>query len=182
MSAHNNESMGEVLPNLWVGNLMSVSKLLQTQAAPPHLHLTTSITIISVLSNKNLIRLVKDILEQYRLKQGTDDVNSATCIRHEVIELKDVAESDLLSMLPDALKLIDKALGHCQTISDYDNHYRNSHAIPICDKTDNEECDTNGQQRRICLVHCARGASRSCSVVIAYLQVFRRSIATCKKS
>ena len=94
MSAHNNESMGEVLPGLWVGNLMSVSKLLQTQAAPPHLHLT--ITIISVLSNQNLIRLATDILEQYRLKQGTDDVNSATCIRHEVIELKDLAESDLL--------------------------------------------------------------------------------------
>jgi hypothetical protein len=170
MSAHNNESMGEVLPNLWVGNLMSVSKLLQTQAAPPHLHLTTSITIISVLSNKNLIRLVKDILEQYRLKQGTDDVNSATCIRHEVIELKDVAESDLLSILPDALKLVDEALGHHPN-----NHDRSFQTIPVCNKNDNEENDINGQLRRICLVHCARGASRSVSVAIAYLLSRHRS-------
>ena len=158
MSVHNNESMGEVLPGLWVGNLMSVSKLLQTQAAPPHLHLT--ITIISVLSNQNLIRLVKDILEQHRLKQGTDGVNnSAICIRHEVIELKDLAESDLLSRLPHALKLVDEALDHFQTISDNDNHDRSSHAI----------------QGRICLVHCARGASRSVAVVIAYLLSRHRS-------
>lgn len=160
MSAHDNDSMGEVLPGLWVGNLMSVSKLLQTQAATP-LHLT----IISVLSNQNLIRLVKDILEQHSLKQGTGDLNSAACIsiRHEVIELNDLAESDLLSILSYALKLVDEALGHCQTIS-------------TSDKSDNEGNDTSGQQKRkICLVHCARGASRSVSVVIAYMLSRHRS-------
>lgn len=148
-SSNHDSAMGEVIPGLWVGNLMSVSKMIQLHK---NSNKETHLTIISVLSNQNLIRLVSDILEQNRLNQPTDsDTNSHTIrIRHEIVELKDLAETDLLSVLPDALMLIDEALG-CQTTSGSD-----------CSNS-----DTN--QQRICLVQCARGASRSVSIVIAYL-------------
>ena len=150
-------AMGEVIPGLWVGNLMSVSKMLQLHHEN-NINRETHLTIISVLTNPNLIRLVSDILEQNRLKQlaKSSDANSHTIrIKHEVIELKDLAETDLLSVLPNALMLIDDALG-CQTASGSGNG-----------NDDDGNNDIN--QQRICLVQCARGASRSVSIVIAYL-------------
>ena len=156
MTSDHDTAMGEVITGLWVGNLLSVSKMLKL------LHESSSnkekeihLTIISVLSNTNLIRLVSDILEQNRLKQRSthSDADSHTTlrIRHEIIELKDLAETDLISVLPDALTLIDDALC-CQTASSNDDDGNNNH-----------------NQQRICLVHCARGASRSVSIIIAYL-------------
>ena len=155
MTSDHDTAMGEVIPGVWVGNLISVSKMLKL------LHESSSnkekeihLTIISVLSNPNLIRLVFDILEQNRLKQRSthSDADSHTLrIRHEIIELKVLAETDLLSVLPDALTLIDDALG-CQTASGND-----------------DEGNNDNNQQRICLVHCARGASRSVSIVIAHL-------------
>ncbi len=136
---------------------MSVSKMLQLYK---NSNKETHLTIISVLSNQNLIRLVSDILEQNRLNQSTQsDTNSHTIrIRHEIIELKDLAETDLLPVLPDALMLIDEALG-CQTTRG--------------NGSDGSNSDIN--QQRICLVQCARGASRSASIVIAYLLSRHRS-------
>jgi len=150
-SNHYDSAMGEVIPGLWVGNLMSVSKMLQLHQ---NSNMETHLTIISVLSNPNLIRLVSDILEQNRLKQSTrNDANSHTIrIRHEIIELKDLAETDFLPVLPDALMLIDDALG-CHTAS----------------SSGNDGISNDINQQRICLVHCARGGSRSVSIVIAYL-------------
>ena len=153
MTSSHDSAMGEVIPGLWVGNLMSVSKMLQLHKNSSNKE--THLTIISVLSNQNLMRLVSDILEQNRLNQSPQpsDANShAIRIRHEIIELKDLSETDLLSVLPDALMLIDEALG-CQTT-------RSS-------GSDGSNSDIN--QQRICLVQCARGASRSVSIVIAYL-------------
>ena len=141
MTSDHNSAMGEVIPDLWVGNLMSVSRILQLQherRSDKEIYLT----IISVLSNSNLIRLVTDVLEKHHLK------HSATIrVRHEMIELKDLAETDLLAVLPDALMLIDDALGCHQTA----------------------RSSGNNVSTKICLVHCARGASRSVSIVIAYL-------------
>lgn len=200
-------SIGEVLPGLlWVGNLMSVTKIeslvqisterrttrdeMHTSSASIRTIDSTSlsekkaiVTVISILSNTNLIKFVTDALqrlrqdhllqkEQYRLTQTdgtveedvirksidnldiTDSKDATTNpshdnsleeqedartpmeleIRHVVVPLKDSLDSDLLSVLPDALDAIDKALDH-----------------------------------GICLVHCAKGASRSVSVIIAYL-------------
>ena len=160
MTSDHDTAMGEVIPGVWVGNLISVSKMLKL------LHESSSnkekeihLTIVSVLSNPNLIRLVSDILEQNRLKQRSthSDADSHTLrLRHEIIELKDLADTDLASVLPDALTLIDDALG-CQTASG------------------NDDEGNNNQNQRICLVHCARGASRSVSIVIAYLLSRHRS-------
>ena len=159
MSSNHDCAMGEVIPGLWVGNLMSVSKMLQLLHEHENINnRETHLTIISVLSNPNLIRLVSDILEQNRLKLSTQTSHTIR-IKHEIIELKDLAETDLLSVLPDALTLIDDALG-CQTASGSGNG-------------DDGKNDIN--QQRICLVQCARGASRSVSIVIAYLLSRHRS-------
>ena len=140
MASNYDSAMGEVIPGLWVGNLICVSKMLQLIEENVN---ETHLTIISLLSNRNMIRLVTDILEQYRLKDGAN--SHEIRIRHEIIELKDSAEVDLSQVLPEALMLIDDALGHQTTNIG------------------------NISQRRICLVHCTRGASRSVSFVVAYL-------------
>ncbi|KAL7546783.1 hypothetical protein ACHAWF_010115 [Thalassiosira exigua] len=191
-------SAGEVLPGLWVGNLMSVSRIgdlvVDSFAAnkwAPENHkgegsaddishgedqpplesrallgnAEVEVTVISVLSDRRLIRLASDQIENQRLhhtkKNADEDIsrkNSMECNRvpfhfhlfhHAIISLKDTVESDLSSVLPSALQSIDEALGHGSTAS-MGRSNRNS-------------------KRRICLVHCAKGASRSVSVVIAYL-------------
>ncbi|KAL9185224.1 hypothetical protein ACHAXT_003001 [Thalassiosira profunda] len=136
---------GEVMPGLFVGNLTAVAKLrdlAKCDGGQPS-NIAVIVTVISVLSNANLVRFASDAIEkQRRGLADTGDNGPELEIRHVTIPLKDVVESDLLSVLPDALAAIDSA---------------------GCDMADN--CNS----RRICLVHCARGASRSVSVVIAYL-------------
>ena len=129
-----------------MGNLTAVVKLrdLASSSDGGHqLNIKVIVTVISVLSNANLVRFASDAIEKQRGLADAGDDGPELEIRHVTIPLKDVAESDLLAVLPDALAAIDSALG--------------------CDVADN--CNS----RRICLVHCARGASRSVSVVIAYL-------------
>ena len=82
-------------------------------------------------------------------------------INHIVIPLKDTVDSDL-SLLPNALTAIDEALGNNVTLS--------SPSTNDCLPTEFDHDDEKyHNQRRICLVHCARGASRSVSVIVAYL-------------
>jgi protein-tyrosine phosphatase len=145
-------SAAEVLPSLWVGNLMAVSHLnnLMQQSTTPAADTKDTfkknlvITVVSVLSNPNLIRFVTDALEQQRLQFAKKDTRIEKIsieIKHVIVHLKDTFDSDLLSILPNALTAIDEALN----------------------------IDSNNGLQQICLVHCAKGASRSVSVVIAYL-------------
>ena len=137
---------GEVMPGLFVGNLTSEAKLRDLANSSDHRqqsNIKVIVTVISVLSNANLVRFASDAIEkQWRGLADAGDDGPELEIRHVTIPLKDVAESDLLAVLPNALAAIDSAR---------------------CDMADN--CNS----RRICLVHCARGASRSVSLVIAYL-------------
>ena len=148
-------SAAEVLPSLWVGNLMAVSHLnnLMQQSTTPAADTADTkdtfkknlvITVVSVLSNPNLIRFATDALEQQRLQFAKKDTRIEKIsieIKHVIVHLKDTFDSDLLSILPNALTAIDEALNN----------------------------DSNNGLQQICLVHCAKGASRSVSVVIAYL-------------
>jgi predicted protein tyrosine phosphatase len=153
-----NNAAGEVLPGLWVGNLMSVYNLIRLiqQRSNEFGSISTTneskevaVTVISVLSNPNLIsRTTKALDEQCRQKNGGSKITS---INHIVIPLKDTVDSDLKSILPSALSAIDEALLF--------DHHRCS---------DNEDCNHN-PQRRICLVHCAKGESRSVAIIVAYL-------------
>jgi len=158
------KSAGQVLSGLWIGNLMSVSHLddIIQQSTMLYSDSNTSslsdikkevvITVISVLSNPNLIRLATDLIEKQRKMKDTEDCNRTIDIKHDVIQLKDTVDSDLTSVLPDALDAIDTAL-----LGQNNN----------MQSTPDEEMNDNKQ--RICLVHCAKGASRSVSVVMAYL-------------
>ena len=158
-------SAGEVLPGLWIGNLMSVSHLdnLSQQSTSSDISSSNKslrknviITVISVLSNPNLIRFATDALEQQRLKYANNDAQEVSIIdiNHIIIPLKDAVDSDILSLLPNALESIDEAL-----------HGTN---INSSSSSDGDNENSNNLQR-ICLVHCAKGASRSVSVVMAYL-------------
>lgn len=170
---------GEVLPGLWVGNLMSAFHLghlaqesTDIGSSSTDRRVAVVVTVISVLSNPNLIKLVTDALEgQRRLKVGKPATSNNAenyryrriiiGINHIVIPLKDTVDSDL-SSLPNALTAIDEALGKNVTLS--------SPSTNDCLPTDFDRDDVKyHNQRRICLVHCARGASRSVSVIVAYL-------------
>ena len=157
-------SAGEVLPGLWIGNLMSVSHLdnLSQQSTSSDISSSNKslrknviITVISVLSNPNLIRFATDALEQQRLKYANNDAQfSLFDIHHVIIPLKDAVDSDIISVLPNALESIDEAL-----------HGTNINSSSSSDGDNNK----SNNLQRICLVHCAKGASRSVSVVMAYL-------------
>lgn len=171
---------GEVLPGLWVGNLMSAFHLghlaqesTDIGSSSTDRRVAVVVTVISVLSNPNLIKLVTDALEgQRRLKVGKPATSNNAenyryrriiiGINHIVIPLKDTVDSDLSSLLPNALTAIDEALGKNVTLS--------SPSTNDCLPTEFDRDDVKyHNQRRICLVHCARGASRSVSVIVAYL-------------
>ena len=60
-------SAGEVLPNLWVGNLMSTGQVASTTCSTGPENQPSNkvvLTVISVLSNPNLIKFAKDSIEQ----------------------------------------------------------------------------------------------------------------------
>lgn len=166
-------SAGEVLPGLWVGNLMSVSHLGQLFVAKNPVDIgtcqsndsrVTTITVISALSNPNLLKLTKSFIEKQRLQYGTTSTN----INHVIIHLKDTVDSDLSSVLPDSLSAIDDALGH--KIDDSTSSSRDeSENKPA--ESDERHSTNEGKslQTKVCLVHCAKGSSRSVAIIIAYL-------------
>lgn len=141
--------------------------------------ITVDITVVSVLSNPKLIQLATDTLNQQRQrlqlakndKTGDANIspknglapNVSSDIRHVIIPLKDAVNSDLLSVLPNALTAIDEALGH------HANHTTQVADLENDSKSTNNTNEDDYNLQRICLVHCAKGASRSVSVVIAYL-------------
>ena len=71
-----------------------------------------------------------------------------------VIPLKDTVESDLLSILPNVMEAIDAAL--------------DGNTINNPSKSGTVHSDDDNS-KRVCLVMCAKGASRSVSVIIGYL-------------
>jgi hypothetical protein len=91
-----NNAASEVLPGLWVGNLMSVynlNRLIQQRSNEFGSISTTNeskdvaVTVISVLSNPNLISMTTKALDGQRsLKNGDSKITS---IIHVVIPLKD---------------------------------------------------------------------------------------------
>lgn len=90
----------------------------------------------------------KALEEQRRILLNDDTI--ITSINHVVIPLKDTVNSDLKSILPNAMSAIDEALFDHHRCSDIEDWHHNP-------------------QTRICLVHCAKGKSRSVAIIVAYL-------------
>ncbi|KAL3792076.1 hypothetical protein ACHAW5_008246 [Stephanodiscus triporus] len=169
-------SAGEVLPGLWVGNFMSVFHLGYLAKKSTKIGSSSTdkvvVTVISVLSNPNLILLVTNALkEQQRLQSDATNNSSDNqsrriyyidIINHKVFPLKDTVDSDLSSLLPDSLTAIDEALG--KNITPLSPSTNNCLLNDF--NQDNDKCHN---LQRICLVHCAKGVSRSVSVIVAYL-------------
>jgi hypothetical protein len=80
-------------------------------------------------------------------------------IRHIEVPLRDSLDSDLISILRETLATIDEALGVCQ----------NSIKRPRNNWVKKDILSPIEDDFRICLVHCAKGASRSVSIIIGYL-------------
>mmetsp|Transcript_17037 Transcript_17037/g.26736 ORF Transcript_17037/g.26736 Transcript_17037/m.26736 type:complete len:146 (-) Transcript_17037:449-886(-) len=95
--------------------------------------------------------------------------------------MKDTVQSDLLSVLPNVLSAIDDALGrNTDKLSHRDDDVTNPTTSDACTKVQSQiiHDNTTGPAVRndygdsienVCLVHCAKGASRSVSVLIAYI-------------
>lgn len=171
---------GEVMPGLWVGDIKSVSFIndlvrMSTKAIQDNQKPMVTITVISVMSSTNLLKYVADLLEgkQKQSQQSgcnetentaastnSSDLNSID-IHHIKVSLRDSVDADLISVLNNTLPLIDEALGIPNNSTQRSMSEQN-------DSTSSETPNTINHVR-ICLVHCAKGASRSVSVVIGYL-------------
>ena len=124
--------IAEIIPGLLVGNVTSIPKI--NLILGDRVTDEAIVTIVTILSNRNLVRLATDFADKLRARQIFRQVN------HVVISLKDSADADLIGVLPETKREIDSAL------------------------------DLSGSSDpRFCLVHCAKGESRSVSIVVAYL-------------
>ena len=229
---------GEVIPGLWVGDIRSVSciddlvQISTSRCRGPNQNdqargRAVTITVISIMSNENLIKYVADLLEQkqkhYLDKQqvqneqqhehgevecysssmkdkcckkdilkhaenvsvnekighpilSTENIIPSTTnnitIRHIKVRLRDSIDADLMGELNKTSTLIDQALGNFSfplpkyntTTSD-----QNDNSIGVSSTKDGVGSTKDKEVNMMCLVHCAKGASRSVSVVIGYL-------------
>jgi hypothetical protein len=168
---------------------------IEVQEKPKH---TVTVTVISVMSSVKLLKYVSDLLEQKQEQLMNDqqllhnephqmgedatsteqnaasndtttndgtiakemfDTQSKTVntdfesikIHHMKVMLRDSMDADLMSTLKETSAFIDEALGCSLKTAQINNS------------------DITNDDFRICLVHCAKGASRSVSVVIGYL-------------
>lgn len=141
--------MNEVYPNLWLGSLSAVRVIAtgDDKCSIPDVHWT----VITVLNSSKLISLTKALLNE-RIVQGT--------CHHMVWELADKPGAEFLSsQLKDVLDLID------WVVQSPPIHYSASNDPLHDNERPGVETTTT---RSACLIHCARGVSRSVSVVAAW--------------
>jgi len=135
MGSPSSAQVAEIVPGLLVGNMTSIPKI--DMFLEGHATDESIVTILTVLSNQNLVRLATDFTDKLRSRNIFRRVN------HIVISLRDSTDADLLGVLPETKNEIDTAL----------------------------DVSGSSKPRRFCLVHCAKGESRSVSIVVAYLMV-----------
>jgi len=102
MGSPSSAQVAEIVPGLLVGNMTSIPKIdmfLEGRATGESI-----VTILTVLSNQNLVRLATDFTDKLRSRNIFRRVN------HIVISLRDSTDADLLGVLPETKNEIDTAL------------------------------------------------------------------------
>jgi len=130
--------IGRVFPNIWIGNLASVSKIASVYGSGEDEDPVIQWTIITVVSDELLIRLCQSMIEKL---PGHITVN------HVLWRLADDPGANFLC--EDLLCVLD--------------------AIDSCTDTSESGNSGKGESKQACLVHCAKGVSRSAAVCAAWL-------------
>jgi predicted protein tyrosine phosphatase len=144
--------MGEFSPGLWIGNLQSVQYIFghrpqqqQHTNTETTTTITTAWTIVSVLESDQLLNYVRNLIEQQQQQQQPQSAPSTIIVhRHVTWKLPDRNQAHFLSdTLLQVLACMDES-----------TFLRNNNKNAIHSQ---------------CLVHCAKGISRSAAVCAAWL-------------
>jgi hypothetical protein len=158
--------MGEVRPGLWIGDLHSVTQLLDTRiSCTPN---STRWTIITTLNSSKLLRLVRTILLRYRNSSNSNNSSPPNCeiVRHVEWTLPDSIQANFLSpQLVNIVETIQQALHSPHP----DEEQLQLHGTTTTTRNDIPSSPTRRIMTNACLVHCAQGVSRSAAVVAAWL-------------
>jgi Dual specificity phosphatase, catalytic domain len=152
--------MGEVRPGLWIGDLHSITQLLDTRISCTH-H-STRWTIITILNSSKLLRLVRTIVLRYRNSSPNCEI-----VRHIEWILPDSIQTNFLSpQLVNIVEMIQQALH---------SPHPDEEQLQLVGTTTTTRNDIPSNPTRMiimtnaCLIHCAQGVSRSAAVVAAWL-------------
>lgn len=136
------KSLAQILPGFWIGRMAALRAIFDMQFSQES-EIDEEWTVITVMSSK-MLDVVGNTLEEEQRKFGRTLV-----VRHEKWDLADKCQADFLSKrLAEILQIISNSI---------DN------------PTPSPSLGGRERPRRNCLVHCARGVSRSAAVCAAWL-------------
>lgn len=138
--------MDEVRPGLWIGNVGAIAQLDQRCKN----QYCTRWTVITVLTDITLLRFVRNTIVEYRKRAHTTGslLNHTEVVEHIEWILPDTLHADFVS--PQLSNIID-AINQ------------------VIHPTNSDEFFNDIKVTNACLVHCAKGISRSAAVIAAFL-------------
>ena len=144
-------NLAEIVPGLWIGALAGLRQVLKNSSFSTA---NKNWTIITILDSEKLLSLTKLLLAQHPSTDGKISNRNSRIVAHEVWKLKDRPNSDFISQrLSQILQVMDDAL---PTLT-----LKPTSTIP-------QQSITANDDNKACLVHCAKGISRSAAVCAAW--------------
>jgi protein-tyrosine phosphatase len=143
MASSSKKPMAEILPGFWIGRMTSIRAIYERQLEQQEAR--EEWTVITIMSGK-MIKVIQDTLKQEQEKFGHPVVH-----HHELWDLPDKIQADFVTnRLDEILTVISESID-------------DPSATLVAKGASQKHC------RRNCLVHCARGVSRSAAVCAAWL-------------